>query len=366
MKIDYVCIGYDPVIGGTETIVKNIAEIMVKRGHTVTVHTSTYNPNYSGEVKRREVINGVKVIRYRIFPYFIFFPRIRKPEIIHLFSFGDNFMIQSFLRRRNLLISSPIGEEIYSSYKKRVKLTGKHALNFSRKIAAMTAYEKDMLIDKFGIDRKKIIVWPAGINDNAFSSTDLNKIGKNVLYISKFRYFIRVARIDRVKELEFGIKMLSKLLNMHYVIAGVFQDDIYLSELKDLAKELGVLDRLIFAGKVNEEEKRFLLQHAIFYLLANRETFGITTVEAMAQGIPILAANVKEYSEIIFDNINSLTYEYGSIEDATNKALLYINNDIMRKELGENGRDIARKNFRWDSLADIIENIYSEQLVVKI
>ncbi len=44
MKIDDISIGYFPIVGGTETVVKNIAERMTKRGHDVTVHTSTYNP----------------------------------------------------------------------------------------------------------------------------------------------------------------------------------------------------------------------------------------------------------------------------------------------------------------------------------
>ena len=97
MKIDYVCIGYWPVIGGTETVVKNLAERMVRRGHDVTVHASTYNLNYGGALMHKEVINGVNVIRYRLLPFYVFLPKIRNPEIVYLFSYGDNFIIQSFL-----------------------------------------------------------------------------------------------------------------------------------------------------------------------------------------------------------------------------------------------------------------------------
>lgn len=362
MKIDYICTGYHPVVGGTEILVRNIAERMSQKGHDVTVHTSTYSPNYSGKLQRKEVINGVKVFRSRLFPFFIFFPRIKKPGIVHLFSFGDNFMIQSFLRRRNMLITSPIGEEMYSSYKKRVRFMGKHALNFSRVIAAQTEYEKNILVDTYGIDSNKIIVWPAGVDDSAFSSPDLNNVRKTIENISEFRYFIRVARIDRFKELEFGIKMLPNLPGMYYVISGVFQDNDYLNELKGIADKLGVSDRLVFTGRISDDEKRFLLRHTVFYLLANHETFGTATVEAMAQGIPVLAANVKEYTGIIFNNINSLVYEYGNVEDATEKAMRLINNDVLINKLGENGIDIAKKNFMWDKLADIIEKIYMAQL----
>lgn len=110
LKIDYVCIGYWPVIGGTETVVKNLAERMVRRGHDVTVHASTYNLNYGGALMHKEVINGVNVIRYRLLPFYVFLPKIRNPEIVYLFSYGDNFIIQSFLRHSRKFISSPIGE----------------------------------------------------------------------------------------------------------------------------------------------------------------------------------------------------------------------------------------------------------------
>ena len=47
MKIDFISTGYYPIIGGTETVVKNLAERMALKGHNVTVHASTYNPNYN-------------------------------------------------------------------------------------------------------------------------------------------------------------------------------------------------------------------------------------------------------------------------------------------------------------------------------
>ncbi len=42
MKIDFIAIGYYQIIGGTETVVKNLAEKMALKGHNATVHASTY------------------------------------------------------------------------------------------------------------------------------------------------------------------------------------------------------------------------------------------------------------------------------------------------------------------------------------
>ena len=96
MKIDFISTGYYPIIGGTETVVKNLAERMALKGHNVTVHASTYNPNYNGKLMRREVINGVNVIRYKLLPFYIFLPKIRNPEIIHLFPMATILLFRHY------------------------------------------------------------------------------------------------------------------------------------------------------------------------------------------------------------------------------------------------------------------------------
>jgi len=360
MKIDYISIGYWPIVGGTETVVKNVAERMAQRGHDVTVHASYYNPNYNGELKKSETLNGVKIVRYKLLPYYIFFPRIKNPEIIHLFSYGDNFIIQSLLQDSNSLVSSPIGEEIYAKNKIRNKLIGSYALDRSKKIFAMTSYEKKELNSIYGINSDKIVIWPMGVGDEAFTSPNLKNVREIFLKIANKKYFIRLARVDRVKKLEFVINLLPHLKDLTYVIAGTTDNLEYLYELKELSKKLQVDDRLIITGKVNEDEKKFLLRNSLFYLIANHETFGGATIEAMAQSVPIIAPRVEEYKDIVLDRVNALIYEYNSIQSCVNSIKLLLQDDNFRQELGENGKIIARKKFHWDNIIDIAEKVYYE------
>jgi glycosyltransferase involved in cell wall biosynthesis len=347
-------------VGGTETIVKNVAERMAQRGHDVTVHASYYNPNYNGELKKSETLNGVKIVRYRLFPYYIFFPRIKNPEIIHLFSYGDNFIIQSMLHGFKSLLSSPIGEEVYAQHKTRNRLVGRYVLDKSKKIFAMTSYEKEELNSIYGINSDKIVIWPAGVGDEAFTSPNLKNVREIFLKIADKKYFIRLARIDRIKKLEFGINLLPYLKDLTYVIAGTTDNSEYLYELKELSKKLQVDDRLIITGKVNEDEKKFLLLNSLFYLIANRETFGGATIEAMAQSVPIIAPNVEEYKDIVLDRVNALIYEYNSTENCVDSIKLLLQDDNFRRELGKNGEIRAREKFHWDHIIDVAEKIYYE------
>lgn len=360
MKIDYISIGYWPIVGGTEAIVRNVAERMARRGHDVTVHTSAYNPNYDGELKKSEIYNGVKIQRYRLFPFYTFLPKIISPEIIHLFSYGDNFIIQSILHGSKLLVSSPIGEEVYAQHKTRNRFFGRYILDKSKKIFAMTSHEKSEINRVYGINSSKVFVWPGGVGDEAFALINLKDVSENLQGIASKKYYIRLSRIDRVKNLEFGIQLLPYFEDLIYVVAGSFDDQKYLSELRDLSKKLRVNDRVIFTGRVEGDEKNFLLRNSLFYLIANHETFGIASLEAMAQGVPIVVPNLNEYTDIASDRVNSLIYEYNSIESCVESIKFLMHDEHLRQELGKNGKTIVRENFHWEHITDEAEKIYYE------
>ncbi len=210
----------------------------------------------------------------------------------------------------------------------------------------------------YEIREDKIIVWPAGVDEVAFSAPDINNVHDEILKTSGTRYFVRLARIDRVKFIEFGINILPLFPQLTYLVIGPFDDNNYLNELRQLACKLGVEGRVIFTGRVNEDEKRFLLRGALFYLISNHETFGAATVEAMAQSVPIIGPNLEEYKDLLTDQVNALIYEYGSISSCANVVEKIIQNETLRLELGKEGKIIAREKFSWDKIADVAENIY--------
>lgn len=145
---------------------------------------------------------------------------------------------------------------------------------------------------------------------------------------------------------------------MKYVVVGPTDDMSYLKELQELSKRLNVENRVIFTGRVNEDEKRLLLHQSRFYLIANHETFGGATIEAMAQGVSIIAPNIEEYTDIVIDHVNSLIYEYDSIEDCLRKIEMLNGDEILRQKLGANGIKLAKEKFDWDRIADVAEKIY--------
>lgn len=106
--------------------------------------------------------------------------------------------------------------------------------------------------------------------------------------------FGRLASRERCKGFDEVMEVLPvlarQLPNIAYLIAGDGPDR---PRLKEKARTLGVQDRVVFAGRISDEEKADHYQLADVYVMPSRgEGFGIVLLEAMACGVPVIASKV--------------------------------------------------------------------------
>jgi glycosyltransferase involved in cell wall biosynthesis len=87
-------------------------------------------------------------------------------------------------------------------------------------------------------------------------------------------------------------------------------------ELKSLAHTLGLDDRVKFAGYVSDEYLRNALTRAtVFAMPSTAELQSIATMEAMASGLPIVAANAMALPHLVHDGENGFLFEPGNVEE---------------------------------------------------
>src|SRR5690606_5732738 len=87
------------------------------------------------------------------------------------------------------------------------------------------------------------------------------------------------------------------------------------NHLKHLAKSLGVLDRIRFAGFVSEEEKKDALHRAkVFAMPSIAELQSIATLEAMASGLPVVAADAVALPHLVHHGENGFLFEPGNVD----------------------------------------------------
>jgi len=132
--------------------------------------------------------------------------------------------------------------------------------------------------------------------------------------------------------------------------------------LRRLAQREGVADRVHFPGWVDEEEKVRLLKAAVAYAHPSRfEAFGLSVLEAMAAGAPVVCAKVGGIPEVVGDAGPLLGHTPGEWAGALGQLALA---EGLRSDLARRSRQRARL-FHWDRITEGLEVIYAEAVTAR-
>ncbi|MCK4233396.1 glycosyltransferase family 4 protein, partial [candidate division WOR-3 bacterium] len=160
-----------------------------------------------------------------------------------------------------------------------------------------------------------------------------------------------VGQLWEAKGADLAIRSLSRLeehgISAILTIVGDGKKS-YKRDLRKIAKENDIIDRVDFVGKVTREElKNFYRDNDILLFPTYswyKEPFGIVILEAMNQGISVIASNSGGPKEIITDGENGLLFESGKVESLTKKIINLVKAPQLYK-------GIRKKAF--DSINDI-------------
>jgi glycosyltransferase involved in cell wall biosynthesis len=127
-----------------------------------------------------------------------------------------------------------------------------------------------------------------------------------------------VGRVDQEKRLDVLLEALSLLArdDLQLAVVGTGRYD---EEIHELAVQLGLLaqGRVVFTGRVPGDDLIRLLNAADFFAMPSEaELQSIATLEAMACGLPILAADANALPELVANRVNGYLFTPGDVEDA--------------------------------------------------
>jgi len=156
-----------------------------------------------------------------------------------------------------------------------------------------------------------------------------------------------VGRHARYKGLDVLMRSAARMPGVHFVVAG---DGPKRAEAESLARELGIEERVHFLGKIDHQKKIELLSVLDVFAFPSTEiteAFGISQVEAMAMGVPVVASDLPTgVTDVAQNNVNALVVP-PSDEVALAQALsMIIENRDLRDRLGE-----AAKAFVYSKLS---------------
>ena len=130
----------------------------------------------------------------------------------------------------------------------------------------------------------------------------------------------------------------------------------------EIAQRLGELTPHVhLLGRVPPEQVPALMANSdIHVTTSEKETRGLTVLEAFAAGIPVLAPRAGGVVENIQDGGNGFLFTPQDVEDFAQKLKLLVDNPSLRQEMGRNGRQGIEK-YSWDNTVQNLVEIWSAQ-----
>ena len=156
-----------------------------------------------------------------------------------------------------------------------------------------------------------------------------------------------------------AINVLSSLINKGYNTKLTFLGDgDGIVELKQQAKQQGVIDAVVFKGRVADRNtyRSILLENDIFVFPSHSEGLPRVLLEAMATGMVCVSSNVDGIPEILENND---IFDYSNIEGMANRIIELVNNPEEMRRISLRNYQVA-ENYSFVKLKIIIDNYYSK------
>ena len=238
-----------------------------------------------------------------------------------------NILLSKYGRKESIKIAQ---EHCYHNHNKKYLNTIKNKYsNIDYLLSLTTTLEKDYKEVLKDNKHTKVITIPNMLYE---IPTNISKLDKNNL--------ITVGRLDTLKRNDDIIKAFSKIKNKKYTLT-IIGDGKEENNLKVLANELSLNDRVIFTGyKTKGEIKEYMLNSSIFLMASETEGLPMVLLEAESYGIPCIAYETENgISDIIKDNYNGFIVKDRNEKEYVNRIEELINNSDKLKLFGKRSRE---------------------------
>ena len=364
MKIVFVTAGaYDKEdysnlnLLGTEYQIFGLSKELVKKGHEVYIFRRWFENKF-------ETINGVNLWSFRsrksrnslvtTFSKLLFSNKISKvlksieiDILIIIDPFTSYFTLKLPITKVSVIHNEIPLELLPKNGNFLVKIKNKFLRSMQNKfytrsdcIVALNEEIKGFL-EKKGYPSQVI---PNGIDINDY-----------VPYYSHEKFIIyggRIVKPKRINDLIKAYSLLNDKLKMKYklIIIGEGSQKHYLEKLVlnyGLGDKVKFIPWLASADFINEISKS-----SVFVLPSLFETFGVTTIEAMALGKPVIVSDTYGSIDIVTNGYDGFIFKKRKINQLKYYLDLLLENEKLRLKMGKNARKTVEENYTFDKISN--------------
>lgn len=266
---------------------------------------------------------------------------IGRVDVVH----GTNFWVPPLRRRNGVVTIHDLTFLLYPEFctppVRRYRWILPRVLERCRVVITPSVTVADQVAAELGVQRERIVVTPEGVRPGARAPGEPGG--------STSSYVLFVGSREPRKNLDRLIRAFAQLgdLDLHLILAGPAGWGA--GDPRDLAGSLGIADRVRAVGYLPDRELALLLAGArAFAFPSLYEGFGLPPLEAMAAGVPVVAAAAGSLPEVLGDApVWCDPLDVASIADALRRA---VTDEALRAQAVRRGRARAAL-YTWEATA---------------
>ena len=234
------------------------------------------------------------------------------------------------------------------------------------RVIVCSHYMYNELQEFYQVSKEKMDIVPNGVDlAELHVSPDVDLVEFRAKYAAPNEKIVfTVSRLVYEKGVQDVVKgtpgILANCPEARVVIAGSGPEE---NELKRLAEEFGVADRVSFVGRISNEERNRLLKVANCAVFASLyEPFGIVALEAMALGCPVVVTGIGGFSEVVDHKVTGITVYPGdpnSVAWGVSRALA---NPGWAQRHAARARRAVEEKFVWSRVAKLTIDTYQRTI----
>jgi len=372
MKIGIVCY---PTYGGSGVVATELGKALAAQGHQV--HFITYSqPVRLGEFNTNITFHEVAISEYPLFQYepyevtltskMVDVAEHEKLDLIHVHyaipHASAAYLAKKILKEKG--IDLPIITTLHGT---DITLVGKDpafepVISFSIEHSdAVTAVSDSLKQDTYKHFKttKNIHVIPNFICLNKYKQ--YKGCGRNYFASADEAIIMHVSNFRKVKRIEDVVRVFRKMRSKVKAKLILVGDGPERNNVEHLCRELEVFNDTKFLGKVKEVEE--ILSFADLFLLPSQhESFGLSALEAMAAGVPVVSSNTGGIPEVNVHGETGFLANVGDVDAMTNFALQIVEDHDLLAQMKINARKRA-EDFALEKILPMYMEVY--QSVIK-
>jgi glycosyltransferase involved in cell wall biosynthesis len=206
---------------------------------------------------------------------------------------------------------------------------------------------KRTVMEKYGIEESKIrVIVKEGVNVEDFTQSSCES--NTILF---------VGRLHQRKGLDLFLPVFKDVLKEQEAVLKIVGSGEKEKSLKQQVERLGIKEHVKFTGYLPDPEMRREYSSASIFVSPSRyEGFGITLLEALASGLPIVATDTGIAGSVVEEGRNGFVVDHEHMKEAI---LGLLGDGLQREQFGARSRQIAKK-YTWESAAKRMIEIYRE------